>query len=212
MKLISSTTFSSTVCSRRAPMFSTAPFTATAASASASMASSVKVSVTPSVAISAWFWRIRLASGSVRMRRKSSRVSAFSSTRIGRRPCSSGSRSEGLATWKAPEAMNSTWSVFTGPYLVETVVPSISGKQVALHALAGDVGAGALGARGDLVDLVDEDDAAGLGQGQRLLRSAPPGRAACRSPRRSAAPRRRRRWSCASWCAGRRPWTSCPTG
>jgi len=39
-KLISSTTFSSTVCSRRAPMFSTAPFTATAASASASIASS----------------------------------------------------------------------------------------------------------------------------------------------------------------------------
>ena len=63
------------------------------------------------------------------MRRKSSVVSGFSSTRIGRRPCSSGSRSEGLAMWNAPEAMNSTWSVFTGPCLVETVVPSISGSR-----------------------------------------------------------------------------------
>ena len=34
-----------------------------------------------------------------------------------------------MATWKAPEAMNSTWSVFTGPCLVETVVPSISGSR-----------------------------------------------------------------------------------
>ena len=128
-KLMSSTTFSNTVCRRRAPMFSTAPFTSTAASARASMASSVKVRVTFSVASSAWVWRIRLASGSVRMRRRSSRVSAFSSTRIGSLPCNSGSRSEGLATWKAPEAMNRMWSVFTGPYLVETVVPSISGSR-----------------------------------------------------------------------------------
>jgi len=43
---------------------------------------------------------------SVRMRRKSSSLSEASSTRIGRRPCNSGSKSEGLATWKAPEAMN----------------------------------------------------------------------------------------------------------
>ena len=38
------------------------------------------------------------------------------------------------------------------------------GQQVALHAFAGDVGAGAVGAAGDLVDLVDEDDAGVLGQ------------------------------------------------
>ena len=41
------------------------------------MASSVKSSVTPSVAISATYCLMRLASGSVRMRRKSSRVSAL---------------------------------------------------------------------------------------------------------------------------------------
>ena len=129
LKLVSSSTRSSTVCRRRAPMFSTVVLAATAASASAATASSVKVRVTSSVASRAWFWRIRLASGSVRMRTKSSRVRAFSSTRIGRRPCSSGSRSDGLATWKAPEAMNSTWSDLTGPYLVDTVVPSISGSR-----------------------------------------------------------------------------------
>ena len=31
--------------------------------------------------------------------------------------------------WNAPEAMNRMWSVFTGPYLVPTVVPSISGRR-----------------------------------------------------------------------------------
>ena len=41
-------------------------------------------------------------------------------------------------------------------------------QQVALHALARDVGALRLRARGDLVDLVDEDDAVLLGVGERL--------------------------------------------
>ena len=59
----------------------------------------------------------------------SSRVSGLSSTRIGSRPCSSGSRSDGLEIWNAPEAMNRMWSVFTAPCLVETVVPSISGSR-----------------------------------------------------------------------------------
>ena len=159
----------------------------------------------PRSAISAWCWRIRLASGSVRMRRRSSRVSAFSSTRIGRRPCSSGSRSEGLATWKAPEAMNRMWSVFTGPYLVETVVPSISGSRSRCTPSRETSAPARSARRGHLVDLVDEDDAVVLGQLDAPPGSAPPGRAACRSPRRSAAPRRRRRWSCGSWCARRTP-------
>ena len=38
-------------------------------------------------------------------------------------------RSEGFARWNAPEAMNSTWSVRTIPYLVDTVVPSTSGSR-----------------------------------------------------------------------------------
>ncbi|MCY1298707.1 hypothetical protein D9M70_482050 [compost metagenome] len=53
----------------------------------------------------------------------------MSSTRIGRRPCSSGTRSLGLDRWNAPEAMNRMWSVFTMPSLVFTVQPSISGSR-----------------------------------------------------------------------------------
>ena len=51
--------------------------------------------------------------GSVRIRTKSSLVRSFSSTRIGKRPCSSGIRSLGLARWNAPAAMNRMWSVLT---------------------------------------------------------------------------------------------------
>ena len=40
-------------------------------------------------------------------------------------------------------------------------------QQVALHALAADLGAAVFLARGDLVDLVDEDDPVALGVGQR---------------------------------------------
>ena len=72
---------------------------------------------------------INAALGSVRMRTKSSLLSAPSSTRIGKRPCSSGIRSLGLARWNAPEAMNRMWSVLTGPYLVLTVEPSTSGSR-----------------------------------------------------------------------------------
>src|SRR2546425_827442 len=82
-KEISSSTRSITVCNRRAPIFSTVELTATATSASASMALSVISSVTPSVCISATYCLISDASRSVRMRRRSSRVSASSSTRIG---------------------------------------------------------------------------------------------------------------------------------
>ena len=45
-------------------------------------------------------------------------------------------------------------------------------QQVALHAFAGNVCAGAFGARGDLVDLVEEDDAILFGDAQRLAGDA----------------------------------------
>ena len=60
---------------------------------------------------------------------KSSAVRGCSSTLMGKRPCISGIRSEGLDTWKAPEAMKRMWSVRTMPYLVVTVVPSTSGSR-----------------------------------------------------------------------------------
>ena len=53
---------------------------------------------------------------------------------MGKRPCSSGMRSETLATWKAPAAMKRTWSVRTGPYLVVTCGALDDGQEVALHA------------------------------------------------------------------------------
>src|SRR5713101_2766005 len=78
---------------------------------------------------SAAYWRVMAFLGCVRMRTRTDCVSGSSSTRMGKRPCSSGSRSLTFATWKAPAAMNRTWSVFTGPYLVFTVEPSTSGKR-----------------------------------------------------------------------------------
>ena len=110
-------------------MFSVLVFTCMAISAIASTASGRKRSVTCSVRSSSTYCRIRAFSGSVRMRTKSSRVKGSSSTRMGKRPCSSGMRSEGLAMWKAPAAMNSTWSVRTTPYLVVTEEPSTIGRR-----------------------------------------------------------------------------------
>ena len=55
--------------------------------------------------------------------------------------------------------MNSTWSVFTVPYLVFTVQPSTKRQQVALYALTRHIGAHGLLAAGDFVDFVDEYDA-----------------------------------------------------
>ena len=118
-----------TVCRRRAPMFSMRWFTMAAVRAISPMPSSVKVSDVPSAATRAAYCLVRAFSGSVMMRTKSASVSGFSSTRIGKRPCSSGIRSLGLLTWNAPAAMKSTWSVFTRPYFVCTLDPSTMGRR-----------------------------------------------------------------------------------
>ena len=67
-------------------------------SAIRSMAESVNVSSTPSVPSSAWYCLINEFRGCTSIRFRSSILSASSSTRIGKRPCSSGIRSEGFAT------------------------------------------------------------------------------------------------------------------
>src|ERR1700683_1323773 len=85
-KEISSSTRSITVCNRRAPIFSTLELTATATSATASIESSENSNVTPSVASSATYCLISEASGSVRIRRRASRVRGFRSARMGKRP------------------------------------------------------------------------------------------------------------------------------
>ena len=92
-----------------------------------------------------------------------------SSTRIGSRPCSSGSRSDGFdRCGNAPDAMNRMWSVFTAPCLVETVVPSISGRRSRCTP-SRDTSAPTPLAAGDLVDLVEEDDAVLLDRLDRFL-------------------------------------------
>src|ERR1044072_7875153 len=110
-------------------MFSARWFTVDAISAIASIASGVKRTVTPSVRSSSTYGLVKAFRGSLRMRTKSCLVKGSSSTRIGNRPCSSGIRSAGLATWKAPAAMNRMWSVRTIPYLVVTVEPSTIGRR-----------------------------------------------------------------------------------
>ena len=110
-------------------MFSARSFTWVAISATACTASGVKSSVTPSVRRSAVYCLRRALSGSVRILTKSARESGSSSTRMGKRPWSSGMRSAGFATWNAPAATKSTWSVRTTPYLVVTAVPSTIGRR-----------------------------------------------------------------------------------
>ena len=61
--------------------------------------------------------------------------------------------------WKAPEAMNRMWSVLTMPSLVFTVQPSISGSRSRCTPSRETSAPPALARFGDLVDLVDEDDA-----------------------------------------------------
>jgi len=110
-------------------MFSVRSFTSNAICAMRRIAAGCTSSVTPSVASSKVYCLTRLAWVLVRMASKSSTLSEPNSTRIGKRPCSSGIRSLGLLRWNAPEAMNSMWSVRTMPYLVLTVVPSTSGSK-----------------------------------------------------------------------------------
>src|SRR5581483_4386713 len=114
-KLISSRTRSMMVCRRRAPMFSVVSLTRKAKRAISSNDSGVNSSFKPSVSSSAVYCFVSEDFGSCRMRMKSSTVSDFSSTRMGKRPCSSGMRSLGLETWKAPAAMKRMWSVRTMP-------------------------------------------------------------------------------------------------
>jgi hypothetical protein len=133
--------------------------------------------VTPSVASSAVYCVVSEASGSVRMRTKSSAVSASSSTRIGKRPCSSGIRSDGLA--HVERARGDEQDVVGLHHAVLgarrcSPRPAAAGR--AARPRATRPRQRLSWRRADLVDLVDEDDAVLLG----VL----PARAAFRSPLR----------------------------
>ena len=94
---MSSKTFSIIVCSLRAPIFSTEELTSADNFANVEIPSSVNSRSTFSVFNKALYCLIKLLSGSFKILLKSSSFNALNSTLIGKRPCSSGNKSEGLA-------------------------------------------------------------------------------------------------------------------
>ena len=112
------------VCNLLAPIFSTVAFTSDAILAIASIPSSENSRSTFSVFKRATYCLIKLKSGSLNILLKSSLVNASNSTLIGNLPWSSGNKSDGFASWNAPEAINKIWSVFIGPCFVFTVAVS----------------------------------------------------------------------------------------
>ena len=93
-----------------------------------SIASSENSTFTSSVESRATYWNVREFLGSVKIRLKSSLCRESSSTRRGNRPWSSGIKSLGAATLKAPAAMNRIWVVSTTPHFVFTFEPSTIGR------------------------------------------------------------------------------------
>ena len=74
----------------------------------------------------AWSARSRARSG---CGRSPARTATRARRGSGTGPAARGSGPSASTTWNAPAAMNSTWSVFTGPYLVVTVEPSTIGSR-----------------------------------------------------------------------------------
>jgi hypothetical protein len=91
--------------------------------------SSVKTNFTFSVSSKRTCWKIRLKSGSFRMRTNSGLLMGARLTRMGSLPRSSGMRSSTLAMENDPLPMKRMWSVLISPYLVLIVVPSIRGSK-----------------------------------------------------------------------------------
>src|SRR5258705_261853 len=134
-------------------MFCVVRFTSNAKSASASMPSGVNVSFTPSVASNSTYCFVNACFGSVKMRKKSARFKSVSSTRIVNRP--------------GRDEQN-----VIGPHRAVTRVDSRAfdhRQQIALHALARHVGAVRRRGAAHLVQLVEEDDAMVLDEGDGLL-------------------------------------------
>jgi hypothetical protein len=59
--------------------------------------------------------------------------------------------------------MKRMWSVLTGPYLVITVVPSTTGREIALDSFSGYLRPGSLLAAGDLIEFVEKHYAESFG-------------------------------------------------
>ena len=140
------------------PMFSVLAFAAAAISAIRDTAGGSNSSSTPSEERSWVYCFTKAPLGSVRIRSKSFAERASSSTRMGKRPWSSGMRSCGLATLKAPAAMKRICvSIHGTPFGIDGGAFDY-GQDVALNAFARDVdaaGVPSLPVR-NLVYLVDE--------------------------------------------------------
>ena len=147
------------------------------------MASSVNSSVTPSVAISATYCLMRLASVSVRMRRKSSLVSGRQLDADRQPALQLGQQVRRLGDMEGARGDEQDVVGLHRPVLGRDRRALDQRQQVALHALAADIAAVAALAGADLVDLVEEDDAVVLGRGDAPPGSPPRCRAACRIPR-----------------------------
>ena len=132
---------------------------ANAISARRRIASGLKSSFTPSVASSAWYWRTRHASVAVRICSKSSTE---------RRVELDADRKAALQLRDQVRGLRQVERAARDEQDVVGLDHAVLGRdggafdqrqQVALHALARDVGAVRLRAAGDLVDLVEEHDA-----------------------------------------------------
>ena len=122
---------------------------------------------TCSVPSSASYWRVRHASVAVRMRSKSSTDSGDELDADRQPSLQLGNQVRRLRQVKRARRDEQDVVGLDHPVLRRDRRAFDERQQVALHALARHVGAVRVGARGDLVDLVDEDDAVLLGRCER---------------------------------------------
>ena len=158
-KLISSSTFSMMVCRRRAPMFSVVSLTWKAKLAISSRASGANSSLRPSVSSSAIGL---LDERGARLGEDAQEVVDRERLQLdadGKAALQFGDQVAGLGD--VERARRDEEDVVGGDHAVLGVDGGAfdDGQDVALHAFAADVGAVAAFATGDLVDLVEEDDA-----------------------------------------------------
>ena len=148
-----------TVCRRRAPMFSVRSLTRVANSAIAATPSSVNVSSTPSVAISA---DVLLDQRVLRLGQDADEVVLAERLELDADREAALQLGDQVGRLRHVERAGGDEQDVIGAH---HAVLGVDGRafddrqDVALHALAADVGAVAALAAGDLVDLVDEDDA-----------------------------------------------------
>ena len=155
-------------------MFSVCSFTLKANSAISRSASGSNSRRTPSVSSSAEYCLVSDDLGSVRMRRKSSTVSDLQFDANGEAALQFGDEVAGLGDVEG--AGGDEQDVIGAHHAVARVHGGAfnDGENVALHAFARNVGAVAALAAGDLVDLIEKDDAAGSRRALRLRGSPGP--------------------------------------